>query len=492
MRERCFRFFLQPEMAAQFRIGAAVLHKHAGDEHAFGDRPFARSGHLEALAGVFGEAVEIEAVIPVGTADQRQPVRTQMLHRVVEAAAEMLHERLRKREVAVKRHGFLQNGVVPRLTDVGVGSGNQPKRIVVEAAADRHVAFFGQRLILMVGAAVRELRGGDVQDSLSRSLRDHMHKTEQILAGIPEAHASSHAAFKIAGAAAHVKGHHALVLIPDIDHTADMFVFAGKREVGEQNIPKVPQLLFCREKLFIAVIALLQGDGALLVDDAGAFPFFFLRILDIAEHQDDALRLPGLKLHGELHGADRRPAVGNAVGAAVTENRLRLCRAAVYTDKGVPRGIERIRGAVRPQEGVVIAAFAVFRFMIDRVSGDFHFSRRIIPLEVGGVVHRIPEAEFGVGENINLLFFFPYIGNRYPAEQAGVAPRHQHLLRSQNAVFFALKNCIAQPVAADVGIQLRLDRLPGNIPDFFICFQINMKAILIQGAGIIAVAGDAA
>ena len=96
MGEGGFRFFNQAKMAAKFRIGAAVFHKHTGYEHTLGNGAFTRSCHLEAFARVFGEAVEIEAVIPVSPADQRELMRSQMPDRVVEAAAEMLHQRLRQ------------------------------------------------------------------------------------------------------------------------------------------------------------------------------------------------------------------------------------------------------------------------------------------------------------------------------------------------------------------------------------------------------------
>ncbi len=61
-------------MVAQVGVLAAVLDEHARDEHAFGHRAFAGAGDLEALAGVLGEAVQVQAVVPVGAADERQAV----------------------------------------------------------------------------------------------------------------------------------------------------------------------------------------------------------------------------------------------------------------------------------------------------------------------------------------------------------------------------------------------------------------------------------
>lgn len=51
----------------------------------------------------------------------------------------------------------------------------------------------------MIGAAVRKLRGGDVQNTLPRPFRNDVYKSEQVLTRIAEAHAAPHAAFEVAG-----------------------------------------------------------------------------------------------------------------------------------------------------------------------------------------------------------------------------------------------------------------------------------------------------
>ena len=55
-------------------------------------RTLAGAGDLEALTRVLGEAVQVQAVFPVGAADERQTVGTQMGAGKVEAAAQMLHQ----------------------------------------------------------------------------------------------------------------------------------------------------------------------------------------------------------------------------------------------------------------------------------------------------------------------------------------------------------------------------------------------------------------
>src|SRR5699024_5523559 len=109
--------------------------------------------------------------------------------------------------------------------------------VVVKAAADIVVAPLGQRLILVIGRAVGKLDRGDVDDPLSGPLRYNVYKAVEVLAGIPEAHAPTGAGFVIGSGAAHVKGHHTLVLMPDVDHAVELFVVGLELEFAQQLIP---------------------------------------------------------------------------------------------------------------------------------------------------------------------------------------------------------------------------------------------------------------
>ena len=59
---------------------------------------------------------------------------------------------------------------------------------------------------------------------------------------------------------------------------------------------------------------------------------------------------------------------------------------------------------------IVIAAFPVFRLVINGTSGNLYFTRRKIPLEVRRIVRCIPETEFNVAEKIEFLFLIRIIG----------------------------------------------------------------------------------
>ena len=135
---------------------------------------------------------------------------------------------------------FIKNREVAGLAKVGIHAQKQPKRVVVESAADAVVAAFGKRLVLMVTTAVRELSRRYVKDSLACPTGNLMYYSQKILIGIPESHSASDAALVEAGAAAHQERDHALVLIPDVDHPVKLRHTRNQREIAQKSVPVTP------------------------------------------------------------------------------------------------------------------------------------------------------------------------------------------------------------------------------------------------------------
>ena len=116
--------------------------------------------------GCCGEAVQVQAVVPVGAADEGQAVGAEMGAGVAgscgagaPSAGCALLSSLSK---ATDSSRMLP---VARLAQISGGARDEPQRVIVEAGADVPVALFGQGLVLVVGAAVRKLGGGNVQDT---------------------------------------------------------------------------------------------------------------------------------------------------------------------------------------------------------------------------------------------------------------------------------------------------------------------------------------
>ena len=93
------------------------MDEEAGDEDRFGYLAILVGGGLEALAGGVGEAVEVEAVVPVGAANQRQAMRPKAVEGVLEAALQVLVERRLRARLVVVLDGLVQDAPVAGLLD---------------------------------------------------------------------------------------------------------------------------------------------------------------------------------------------------------------------------------------------------------------------------------------------------------------------------------------------------------------------------------------
>ena len=483
---------VKAQMVAQLGVFVAVLNEHARNEHALRHRTLAGPGDLETLARVLGEAVQVQAVVPVRTPDERQTVGTQMGAGKVEAAAQVLHQGLRLGGIVVKGNLLLQNGPVAGLPQVGGGTGNEPQRVIVEAGADVPIALFGQGLVLVVGAAVLELGGGDIQNALPGTGGDDVHKAQKILTAVPEAHAASGAAFVIAGRAAHVKGDHALVLMPDIDHAVQLFLAGFQMVGGQQLLPVGAQGDAGGIDLCVGGVARHHGVGAGLVDDTRRDELFLLRVFDVAQTEQDAAAFAGSKAQVDVQRTHRCPAVSNAAGTVPGADGLRVCRAAVYPAEGIPGGVEAVHRAVCPENGVVVAAFAVLGLVVDDAAFHLHLASGVVALEVGAVVHGIPQAELYIAEQVQLLDGGAFVAHRHPIQLAGVALGDEQLLPGGHTVLFALHNGVAQTVAAAVTVQRGLGGLPTRVPHGVAVLDVDAVTVHVQRRVIVAVAGQAA
>ena len=175
--------------------------------------------------GLVREDVEVEAVVPVRPADQRQPVGPEAVEREVDAsAARWSWSGVSEPSALSHAHGLVEDRAIAGLLDVGRHGEHEPRRVVVEPGADVVIAALGERLVLVVGAAVGQLRRGDVEDPRPRPLRDHVDQPEQVLVRVAEAHAPPDAGFEHRRRARQVERRHALVGVPGVDHPVDVLV----------------------------------------------------------------------------------------------------------------------------------------------------------------------------------------------------------------------------------------------------------------------------
>ena len=192
-----------------------------------------------------------------------------------------------------------------------------------------------------------------------------------------------------------------------------------------------------------------------------------------------------------MMASDRLPAVGNAVPALSFQHRLRIVKTVVHADEGFALRIKTINGFIHGINSVVIAAFTIFRLVVNCRPHHFDLTGREIALEIGLIIRGIPQTEFYEAEQVQMLFLRPVIGQDHAVDLAGVADRNKGLQLCCYLVLAASDNRIAQAVTAGPGIKLRLCRLPAGIPDGVSVLYVIVASSVVQRAVVVAVSGDA-
>ena len=192
----------------------------------------------------------------------------------------------------------------------------------------------------------------------------------------------------------------------------------------------------------------------------------------------------------EVVRTDRLPAMGDGVGTFAVFHSIWCSRGTIDTHEGISGGIEGSDFLVGVESSVVVSSFSVFGFVIDGRSDDFHFTGRIVSLEVGGIILRIPQTEFNEGEQIEFLLNLIFIVNSDSHQKDIVIFRYVEFLFDFNFVFAADDGGVAQTMVTLVMIEFCLCRLPARIPDGVFILYIYMEAILIQRQIVVSVAGD--
>ncbi len=176
----------------------------------------------------------------------------------------------------------------------------------------------------MVAAAVGELRGGDVDDALAGATGNLVYKAHEILVAVAEAHATSDAALEETGRAREVERHHALILVPDVDHSVQLRIARAYIIYIKQRVPILAKLAKGLVYLLRGVEALDKGVCLFLVDYLRGGELLVLFVLDIAEQEHEILLLAGLQRHLDVVRGDGAPSVGVAVARLALHHCLRI------------------------------------------------------------------------------------------------------------------------------------------------------------------------
>ena len=226
---------------------ACRQHEQRGDHHRFRAAVRAHRRGLERLVRIGRVRVEVEAIVPVGAADQGQPVRAEPRQRVTERRLDVIAHRGAAVRRVLERDDRVEQVGPAGFAHVGGDAEHEPQRVVVEAVADLGIAGARQRLVLVIGAAVALLRGREVHEPRAHFVRHHVHDAEAVLVRVAEADAAAAAGLEQRRAARELERHHALVGIPGVDEVVELRI--GRADL-QRIQPRIPA-------------AAMRGKGAL-------------------------------------------------------------------------------------------------------------------------------------------------------------------------------------------------------------------------------------
>ena len=311
----------------------------------------------------------------------------------------MLKHRLSLAHIVIVRNHLIKNRPVAGFLDVSGNGKDQPQRVIGEISADVGVTLLGKGLVLMVAAAVRELRGSNIDDTLLRAVRNLVHEAENILVGISKSHAAADSRLEVGSGTGKVERNHALILVPDVNHAVDLVVGGGNIQNAEEFVPCGAKLCHACRNLGGGVVFVNHGKGFHLVDGlAVCLKFLVNGHLHIAEDENKGLAFARGKSNLLVMGSNRSPAVREGVGCLAGKHGLRIAETVVKSDEGITVGIIAVDGLVYRVESIVIAAVSVFRLMINDRAVHLNASGGKVSLEVVAVILCIPEAPLGEGE----------------------------------------------------------------------------------------------
>ncbi len=333
---------------------------------------------------------------------------------MVERALAVVEHSIRKLSLVLIGNLLIENGNITGFLHILCNRKYHPQRVVVEVRAKLVVAHFGKRLILVIRATVLEHGSRKINKTLSRTLGYLVNKAQQILIGITEAHSSADTALEVGSGARHIERYHALILIPDVDHTVDLLVGRVDRILREQLIPVVLKALEQLVRFFGSIAEVDHLKRLILVDDVFKFlcsahtvngvrsydtviiatlvKFLINGHFNVTEAKYQLLALAGSKLQLDIMRSDRRPTLRDGVVGLALKYRVGTLKAVVQSEEALTVGIKTLNGNVYGIERKVIATLFVFGLVIDRRSDYLNLARIEVSLEICGIVVSVPQA----------------------------------------------------------------------------------------------------
>ena len=144
-----------------------------------------------------------------------------------------------------------------------------------------------------------------------------------------------------------------------------------------------------------------DGQDGSFIDGLSArwIKLLIRRIFMIAQQEDDRLLLRGLQRHLKLHCPNRLPAMGDGVAQGSPLHSQGRIPSPIGTQESISVSIEALPFLRACKKGKMVTSLAVFRLVIDHSINNLNLTDRVIALEIGCIIHRIPQTELKRGKD---------------------------------------------------------------------------------------------
>jgi len=166
---------------------------------------------------------------------------------------------------------------------------------------------------------------------------------------------------------------------------------------------------------------------------------------------------------------------------------------AIGTEKGLALRVVAGDFFGAGKECEVVAALAVFRLVVNYAVFDFHLPDAEVPLEVCGIILRVPQAELDDGKNGEFRGLRAMVRHAQLPDFQIFVERHKVARARFNTAVFRGDRRVAHAVAAGIFLQFILRGLPRGGPEFAgaVIAKINVASANIVRSVVVAVTRDA-
>ncbi len=321
-----------------------------------------------------------------------------------------------------------------------------------------------------------------------------MDEAQQVLVRVAEAHAAPDSRLEQRGGTRQVERDHALVGVPGVDHPVEVLAAAFDLEGAEPLGPGLPERRECRLDHDRVEVPGDDRANPPLVDRprAGRVELGVRRVLRVPEDERDVACLTRAELEADLVGADRLPAMRDRTRRGPALDGNRPVPAPVRPEERVARGVEGGRRVRAGEVGEMVAPLPVLRRVVDDAVLDLDLADRVVALEVGRIVLRVPQAELDGSEQRHPRGLRPLVGQADAPDLERLTDRDEVARLDADPGALRRDRRVAQAVPALVRLEVAVGRLPAGAPVVaaVVVADVQVSPAQVERRVVVPVAGE--